>query len=403
MLGSDVSEFNMKKLAGGKSHIKHSSDTSATSMRDPHPLEATIAFDRLNEPDALLISVTSRLDKHRDTDLAYVVSSIEIIAKGLSKEQIVSLDSTTCPGMSGKVMKPILEKMSGPRADEALAYNLECGNSRNAKFKTFTVSREVVADSKAEARMALAIYQEIVLQAMPVQDVRTAEAVKQTENIFGAVSIAFVNELKVIYRKMCIDPWKGIRDAATKPFGFMGYYIGLDLGGHCIPIDPIDFSRKVREDGLTTRFIKLFVEINANIAALMTNEAALEPPNRLEKSISSAAVLLVGFAYKKNVDDIRKRRSFTLLETLEARGTAADFYAPHIPEAPYDRDSLEFADRNSVAWTREALGKHDTALIANDHDNVDQHILLETVPSAFNTRGACRMGGTIFGGRVVKA
>lgn len=405
VLGFDVSEFKVNKLSEGKSYIKHISDTSVTSMRDSGKFEATTEFDRLDEPDALLICVPTPLDKHRDPDLTYVISSTEEIAKRLRKGQIVILESTTYPGTSDEVMKPILEEKSGLTAGEdfAIAYSPEREDPGNPKFETSTIPKVVGADSEAEARMAVAIYQAIVPQVVPVSDLRTAEAVKLTENIFRAVNIALVNELKVIYGAMGIDVWEVIRGAATKPFGFMAFYPGPGLGGHCIPIDPFYLSWKAREYGLTTRFIELSGEINANMPALVINMVASELSNRLEKSIKGAKVLLVGLAYKKNVDDMRESPSLTLVEMLEARGAEVDFYDPYISEVPYDRDHPEFAGRKSIEWSREALKKYDTALIATDHDNVDYRLLLETVPFLVDTRDACHAHSAEFGDKIVKA
>lgn len=405
VVGFDVSEFKVNKLSEGQSYIKHISDTSVTSMRDSGRFDATTDFDRLSEPDALLICVPTPLDKHRDPDLSYVISSTEQIAKRLRKGQIVILESTTYPGTSDEVMKPLLEQHSGLKAGEdfAIAYSPEREDPGNPKFETSTIPKVVGADTEAEARMAVSIYQAIVPQVVPVRDLRTAEAVKLTENIFRAVNIALVNELKVIYGAMGIDVWEVIRGADTKPFGFMAFYPGPGLGGHCIPIDPFYLSWKAREYGLTTRFIELSGEINANMPGLVIHTMTAELSNRLEKSIKGARILLSGLAYKKNVDDMRESPSLTLVEMLEERGAIVDFYDPYIPEVPYDRDHPEFAGRKSIEWTREALGKYDAALIATDHDNVDYRLLLETVPFVVDTRDACQMYASEFAAKIVKA
>lgn len=405
VVGFDVSEDKIRKLSEGRSYIKHISDNSVTVMRDTGRFEATTDLDRLGEPDALLICVPTPLDTHRDPDLSYVVASTEAIAKQLRKGQIVILESTTYPGTSDEVMKPILEQHSGLKAgqDFAIAYSPEREDPGNPKFETSTIPKVVGADTDAETRMAVAIYRAIVPQVVLVSDLRTAEAVKLTENIFRAINIALVNELKVIYGAMGIDVWEVIRAADTKPFGFMAFYPGPGLGGHCIPIDPFYLSWKAREYGLSTRFIELSGEINANMPSLVINVVAHELSNRLQKSIKGANILLVGLAYKKNVDDMRESPSLTLVEMLEARGAKVDFYDPYIPEVPYDRDHPEFAGRKSVEWTREALGKYDTALIATDHDNVDYELLLETVSFVVDTRDACQMFCAKYAEKIVKA
>lgn len=405
VIGYDVTEDKIRKLGEGRSYIKHISDNSVRMMRDTGRFEATSDLERLDEPEALLICVPTPLDSHRDPDLSYVISSTEAIARRLRKGQIVILESTTYPGTSDEVMKPILERQSGLKAgrDFAIAYSPEREDPGNPKFETSSIPKVVGADSEPETRMAVAIYRAIVPQVVPVSDLRTAEAVKLTENIFRAVNIALVNELKVIYGAMGIDVWEVIRAADTKPFGFMAFYPGPGLGGHCIPIDPFYLSWKAREYGLTTRFIELSGEINANMPGLVINAVARELSNRLEKSIKGARILLVGLAYKKNVDDMRESPSLTLVEMLEERGAIVEYYDPYIPEIPYDRDHPECAGRKSVDWDPEQLRQYDAALVATDHDNVDYHVLLKNVPFVVDTRNACQMHAADFSHKIVKA
>jgi UDP-N-acetyl-D-glucosamine dehydrogenase len=405
VIGFDVSESKVKMLEDGKSFIKHISDNSVQVMRETGRFEATTDLDRLNEPDALLICVPTPLDAHRDPDLAYVVSATEAIAARLRKGQMVVLESTTYPGTSDEVMKPILENTSGLKAgvDFAIAYSPEREDPGNPKFETSTIPKVVGADTPAEKRMAIAVYQAIVPQVVPVSDVRTAEAVKLTENIYRAVNIALVNELKSVYAVMGIDVWEVINAAATKPFGFQAFYPGPGLGGHCIPIDPFYLSWKAREYGLTTRFIELSGEINANMPGIVVQTVAEELSTRLEKSIKSANILLVGLAYKKNVDDMRESPSLTLLEMLEARGANVDYYDPYIPVVPYDHDHAEYEGRKSIEWNTEALKKYDAALIATDHDNVDYDVLLKTIPFAVDTRNATHMISGKLREKIVKA
>jgi UDP-N-acetyl-D-glucosamine dehydrogenase len=405
VIGYDVSDDKVQKLNDGKSFIKHISNDSVKLMRDSGRFEATTDLDRLNEPDAILICVPTPLDKHRDPDLSYVVASTEAIGKRLREGQIVILESTTYPGTSDEVMQPILEKLSGLKAGEnfAIAYSPEREDPGNPQFETSTIPKVVGADTHAESRMAVAIYTVIVPQVVPVSDMRTAEAVKLTENIFRAVNIALVNELKTIYSAMDIDVWEVIRAADTKPFGFMAFYPGPGLGGHCIPIDPFYLSWKARGFGMTTRFIELSGEINANMPGMVVDAVAAQLSNRLEKSIKGAKILLVGLAYKKNVDDMRESPSLTLVEKLEARGAHVEFHDPYIPVVPYDRDHPEYAGRKSIEWTAERLKEFDTALVATDHDNVDYELLLENVPFVVDTRNACHKHATAYSKKIVKA
>lgn len=405
VIGFDVTQFKVDQLTAGKSYIKHISDESVKVMGSTGRFEATTDFDRLDEPDALLICVPTPLDAHRDPDLAYVISSTEAIAKKLRRGQIVVLESTTYPGTSDEVMKPILEKESGLIAgrDFAIAYSPEREDPGNPQFETSTIPKVVGADTEAECRMAVAIYQAIVPQVVQVSDLRTAEAVKLTENIYRAVNIALVNELKTIYGAMGIDVWEVISAAATKPFGFHAFYPGPGLGGHCIPIDPFYLSWKAREFGLNTRFIELSGEINAKMPELVIRTVAEELSSRLQKSIKGSKILLVGLAYKKNVDDMRESPSLTLLEMLEARGAEVAYYDPYIPVVPYDRDHAEYEGRKSIAWTPEALEEFDAALIATDHDRVDYDLLLKSVPFVVDTRNATAMLQREHEDRIVKA
>ena len=405
VIGFDVSQSKVKMLEEGKSFIKHISNDSVKVMRDTGRFEATTDFDRLSEPDALLICVPTPLDAHRDPDLSYVVSATDATSTRLRKGQMVVLESTTYPGTSDEVMKPILEKNSGLKAgiDFAIAYSPEREDPGNPKFETSTIPKVVGADTAAEKRMAVAVYQAIVPQVVPVSDVRTAEAVKLTENIYRAVNIALVNELKSVYSVMGIDVWEVINAAATKPFGFQAFYPGPGLGGHCIPIDPFYLSWKAREYGMTTRFIELSGEINANMPGIVVQTVAEELSGRLEKSIKGSKILLVGLAYKKNVDDMRESPSLTLLEMLESRGANVDYYDPHIPVVPYDHDHPEYEGRKSIEWNTETLKKYDAALIATDHDNVDYDVLLKNIPFVVDTRNATHMISGKLREKIVKA
>ncbi|GGH08786.1 UDP-N-acetyl-D-glucosamine dehydrogenase [Glycocaulis albus] len=391
VVGFDVSGDKVDFLAGRKSYIKHISDESIATMVDSGLFTATTGMDQLSEPDAILICVPTPLDEHRGPDMSYVVSSTEMIGTRLRKGQLIVLESTTYPGTTNELMLPTLEKLSGLQAGRefALAYSPEREDPGNPKFETSTIPKVLGADSTDELDAAYAIYSQIVPQVVKVSDLRTAEAVKLTENIFRAVNIALVNELKVVFSAMGIDVWEVIDAAATKPFGFMPFYPGPGLGGHCIPVDPFYLSWKAREYGLTTRFIELSGEINANMPGLVITRLTEELSLRVGKAMRGARILLVGLAYKKNVDDMRESPSLELLELLETRGAHVDFYDPYIPQVPQTRDHPEYAGRKSIEWSDDILGSYDAALIATDHDNVDYRRLLDLLPLVVDTRNAC--------------
>lgn len=404
VIGLDVSDDKVSALTAGKSYIKHITDKSIGEMLSSGLFEATADMSRLDEPDAILICVPTPLDEHRGPDMSYVVSSTEMIGERLREGQMVVLESTTYPGTTNELMLPTLERLSGLKAgkDFALAYSPEREDPGNPKFETSTIPKVLGADSEDEAAAAYAIYSRIVPQVVKVSDLRTAEAVKLTENIFRAVNIALVNELKVVYSEMGIDVWEVIDAAATKPFGFMPFYPGPGLGGHCIPIDPFYLSWKAREYGLTTRFIELSGEINANMPGLVIRRMTEELSSRVGKAMRGARILVVGLAYKKNVDDMRESPSLELIGMLEARGAHVDFYDPYIPEVPYTRDHPEYAGRKSVEWSDAVLKSYDAALIATDHDNVDYRRLLELLPLVVDTRNACGKLAHEFKDKLVK-
>jgi len=405
VIGFDVSEFKVEKLSSGQSYIKHISDESVTGMIETGRFEATTDFDRLSEPDALLIAVPTPLNAHRDPDLDYVIKSTKAIAQRLRRGQIVILESTTYPGTSDEVMKPILEKESGLVAgrDFAIAYSPEREDPGNPQFETSSIPKVVGADTDPEKRMAMAVYRTIVPKVVPVRDVRTAEAVKLTENIYRAVNIGLVNELKMVYEAMGIDVWEVINAAATKPFGFQAFYPGPGLGGHCIPIDPFYLSWKAREYGLPTRYIELSGEINSKMPEYVVNKLSEGLSDRLEKAVKGSKILLVGLAYKKNVDDMRESPSLHLIEMLEARGATVDYYDPYIPVVPFDPDHASFEGRKSTKWTPESLSVYDAAIVATDHDRVDYAMMLKSVPFVVDTRNATAMLQGEYGDKIIKA
>ena len=248
----------------------------------------------------------------------------------------------------------------------------------------------------------MAVYSQIVVQTVPVSTVETAEAVKLTENIFRAVNIALVNELKVVYEAMGIDVWEVIEAAKTKPFGFMPFYPGPGLGGHCIPIDPFYLTWKAREFSVATRFIELAGEINTNMPRHVVERLAQAMDARLQRGLNGARILVMGLAYKKNVDDVRESPSLRLMEMLEARGAQVDFYDPFAAEVPNMREHPTLRGRRSIAWSATAIAGYQAALISTDHDDVDYQLLADTVPLVLDTRNVCVRKG-VAGGNIVKA
>jgi UDP-N-acetyl-D-glucosamine dehydrogenase len=402
VLGFDINHSYVDRLNQGESYIKHiPSDRVASAVATGH-LEATNDFNRLSEPDAILICVPTPLTRHREPDLSYVQDTARVIAAHLRRGQLIVLESTTYPGTTDEVLKPIFEA-TGLKSgnDFFLAYSPEREDPGNSNFSTSSIPKVIGGDGPMALALAEALYRQLVVETVPVSTAATAEAVKLTENIFRAVNIALVNELKVVYAAMGIDIWEVIDAAKTKPFGFMPFYPGPGLGGHCIPIDPFYLTWKAREYDITTRFIELAGQINTHMPYYVL-ERLVEAVDRSGRPFSGSQVLVLGAAYKKNVGDMRESPSLKLIELIEARGARADYHDPHIPELPATREHGALTGRRSVPLTPGTVRHYDAVLIATDHDDVDYHLVVEHARLVLDTRNVCARIG-IVDRRVIKA
>ncbi|NWG72337.1 MAG: nucleotide sugar dehydrogenase [Parvularculaceae bacterium] len=403
VFGYDVDESKISAIKASRGYIKHIPDHRLRDMNATGRLTVSADPAALGGPDCLLLCVPTPLNQHREPDISFVESTCRTIARTLRRGQLIVLESTTYPGTSEEVMRPILES-SGLKAgvDFAIAYSPEREDPGNIDFDTTTIPKIVGADSDPERRMAVAVY-ETITEVVPVRDMKTAEAVKLTENIFRLVNIALINELKLVYGGMGIDVWEVINGAKTKPFGFMPFYPGPGLGGHCIPIDPFYLTWKARAHGQSTRFIELAGEVVSGMPRIVIEQLTEAMSTRLRKAVAGSRILVVGLAYKKNVDDMRESPSLHLIHMLRKRGAEVDYYDPHIPEVPHNRDHPEFAGLRSIAWTRESLAQYDAVLISTDHDDIDYQLLAETVPLIIDTRNAMRDFVETHTGKIVKA
>ncbi len=403
VIGFDIDAERVGKLNAGKSQIKHISDASIQAAVGARKFSATADFDRLGEPDAILIAVPTPLTKHREPDLSYVEKTAEAIAPRLRTGQLIVLESTTWPGTTREVIKPILERgglVSG--RDFYLAFSPEREDPGNETYGTATIPKVVGGEGAAALELANALYGALVVRTVPVSSTATAEAVKLTENIFRSVNIALVNELKVIYDAMGIDVWEVIDAAKTKPFGFMPFYPGPGLGGHCIPIDPFYLTWKAREFGIATRFIELAGQINTSMPVYVVTRLAEALDRQGSRGLSGAKILLLGIAYKKNVDDMRESPALALIEMLEKRGAEVAYFDPHIPVIPKTREHASLAGRRSRALSPEMIGDYDAVLIATDHDSIDYKSLAGHARLVIDTRNACARAGAT-GEHIVKA
>ena len=397
--GFDIDADKVNQLNAGETYIRHIGADAIQDMLATKRFSACADFAQLADVDAIVICVPTPLKNGREPDLGPILLTGKEIAKYLRAGQLVVLESSTYPGTTDTELAGVLE-VSGLKANEDfyLAYSPEREDPGNADFGTSRIPKLVGADTPEALALSVALYQDVISEVVPVSSARAAEAAKLTENTFRAVNIAMVNELKVIFDKMDIDVWDVINAAATKPFGYMPFYPGPGLGGHCIPIDPFYLTWKARQHGVETRFIELAGEINTDMPRYVISrlEAALKDSGT---SLKGAEILLLGIAYKKNIDDMRESPALVLLELLEAAGAQVAFHDPHVPVIPMTREHAELAGRQSVDVAKAAAS--DAVLIVTDHDAVDYVELANGTKLIVDTRNA--MSGIAGSATVVKA
>ena len=389
VFGFDVDETKINALINGESYIKHIASRNIIKYIVNEQFKPTSDFSKISLVDAVLICVPTPLNKNREPDLSYIVSTGELIAPYLQTNQLIVLESTTYPGTSTEVLKPILEKY-GLRSgkDLFLAYSPEREDPGNPKFGTASIPKIVGGDGDNARELACAIYNQIVVNTVPVSSMEVAEAVKLTENIFRAVNIAMINELKIIYDKMGIDIWEVIEAAKSKPFGYMPFYPGPGLGGHCIPIDPFYLAYRAKQFGQETKFIELAGKINTQMPNYVIEVLESSLQAKFDKEIKGAKILIMGLAYKKNVDDTRESPAFVLLELLKARGATVAYFDPFVQSIPETREHAAHAGQKSIDWSAEELAKYDAALICTDHDGINYEELVAKSKLVIDTRNA---------------
>ncbi|MCO4315634.1 nucleotide sugar dehydrogenase [Phyllobacterium sp. 21LDTY02-6] len=394
--GFDIDPGKIVEIEAGRSYIEAVSADALNTERRNRRFDATTDFDRLGACDVIVICVPTPLTKHRDPDLSFVEATCRSIASRLRSGQLVVLESTTYPGTTDEVVKPILEA-SGLRSgtDFFLGFSPEREDPGNRNFDTVTIPKIVAGDGDEARQLMQLFYGNAVKTVVPVSSNATAEAVKLTENIFRAVNIALVNELKTVYSAMGIDIWEVIEAAKTKPFGYMPFYPGPGLGGHCIPIDPFYLTWKSREFELPTRFIELAGEINSAMPRYVISKLAEALDMRAGRALSRARILVIGLAYKKNVPDIRESPSLRLLELLQERGAVADFHDPFVAEVPATREYMALKGRKSVALTQESVQSYDAVLISTDHDDIDYEALSRWASLIVDTRNVFGRHGIV--------
>ena len=386
-VGFDVDPKKVSTLLDGKSYIKHVGDSKIAGWLSKGLFDATDDMARLSEPDVLLICVPTPLDSARDPDLRYVEGTCEAIAKVLRRGQLVVLESTTYPTTTREVMVPILERQGlSSEQDFFVAYSPEREDPGNPDFSAAGIPKVVGAINSDSLECASALYQCAVAGVVPVSNCEVAEAAKVLENIYRAVNIALVNELKVLFDEMDIDVWEVINAAKTKPFGFQAFYPGPGLGGHCIPIDPFYLSWLARKQGSNARFIELAGEVNRAMPQYVVSRTA-EFLNEQCKPIRGSKICLLGVAYKKDVDDPRESPSFELLELLLKLGADLTYSDPHVPSLPSMRH-YSLPAMSSQDLTPEFLRSQDAVLIATDHTAFDYPTIVAESSLVIDTRNA---------------
>jgi UDP-N-acetyl-D-glucosamine dehydrogenase len=391
VIGFDIDQAKVTMLQRGQSPIGRIPSTVLMAKNIEGKFIVSTAYASLQASDIIVICVPTPLNKHREPDLSYIVRSTNGIAEILRAGQLISLESTTYPGTTRDIMRPILEA-GGLKAgsDFFLAYSPEREDPGNPDFHTATIPKVVGGDGPAASSLATAFYASVVERVVPVSSCEVAEAVKLTENIFRSVNIALVNELKVIYGRMGINVWEVIDAAKTKPFGFMPFYPGPGLGGHCIPIDPFYLTWKAREFDVPTRFIELAGEINTRAPYFVVDALVEELGRHKKKAVNGSRILMVGLAYKKNVEDTRESPAFTLIRLIKERGGEVDFHDPFVPEVPNMREHPEMAGHKSIAFNARTLSQYDAAVICTDHDGVDYALLARSIGLVIDTRNALK-------------
>ncbi len=398
--GFDTDPAKVEKLNAGQSYVRHIPAEEIRRQLDSRHFTATGDFSKLREVEAILICVPTPLDDRREPDLTYVEQTAHAIGGNLQCGQLVILESTTYPGTTEELVLPILER-SGLRCpiasgeenkniagDFYLAFSPEREDPGNKQYNVGTIPKVIGGLNPPSLRAAEHLYSQIVPKIISVSSTRAAEMTKLLENIFRCVNIALVNELKLLCLRMGLDIWEVIDAASTKPFGFMPFYPGPGLGGHCIPLDPYYLSWKAREFDFATRFIELAGEINTNMPYMVV-EAVAGALNRHEKSLKGSKILVLGVAYKKDIDDVRESPALKIIDLLLKRGARVEYNDPYTP-ALHRMRHYDFSHMRSLPLTAEGLSQHDCVVIATDHSAYDYQMIVDHAPLVVDTRNATR-------------
>jgi UDP-N-acetyl-D-glucosamine dehydrogenase len=387
VIGIDIDSRKVEALGQGRSYIAHITAASIAEQVSAGRFSASTDFACVRDVDGIIICVPTPLNKNREPDISFIVETGRSLAPHIHKGQIIALESSTYPGTTDEDLRRVLEEGSGLTAgtDFHLAFSPEREDPGNPQSVVATIPKVVGGYTPACLAKAIALYSPAIKTLVPVSSCRAAEATKLMENIFRCVNIALVNELKVVYGAMGIDIWEVVNAAKTKPFGYMPFYPGPGLGGHCIPIDPFYLTWKAREYGQSTRFIELAGEINTKMPEWVVGKVA-EMLNEHAKPIKGSAILILGLAYKANVDDDRESPSYVLLELLKQRGAAVSYYDPYVPEIKPTREHPQWAGTRSITWDQQTISAFDCVLVSTAHACVDYGQLAAWAQTIVDTR-----------------
>jgi len=393
VIGIDIDSAKISALNEGKTYIKHISDGAIQEALASGKFTASTDFGRVKEVESVIVCVPTPLTKTREPDLSYVLDTGRAIAPHLQRGTLVVLESTTYPGTTEEDLRAILEEGSGMKAGEEfhLAFSPEREDPGNPDSKVAKIPKVIGGYTPACLEKAIGLYSRAVDTVVPVSSCKAAEATKLLENIFRSVNIALVNELKVIYAAMGIDIWEVIGAAKTKPFGFMPFYPGPGLGGHCIPIDPFYLAWKARQFGKHTRFIELAGEINTAMPDYVVSRL-VEALNAKQKSVNGSRILLVGLAYKADVDDMRESPTFVLLDKIKALGAEIEYYDPYVSEIGPTREHARWQGKRSIEWNEQVVRSFDAAVIVTAHSTVNYEQLMGWAECIVDTRNVLAQG-----------
>ncbi len=389
VIGLDIDPEKVAALNRGQSYIKHIKSADVKREVRAGRFAASADFSKVREAGAVMICVPTPLNKNREPDISYILKTGEAMAPHLRRGTVVVLESTTYPGTTDEDLRGVLERGSKLKAgqDFHLAFSPEREDPGNPSSRVADIPKVIGGFTPACLAKAMAVYGRALHKLVPVSSCRAAESTKLLENIFRSVNIALVNELKVVYAAMGIDVWEVIEAAKTKPFGFMPFYPGPGLGGHCIPIDPFYLTWKSREYGQNTKFIELAGEVNTAMPKYVVSRV-IDALNDRSKSIKGSRILLLGLAYKANVDDMRESPTFVLMNLLNEGGAQVAYHDPHIPVIRPTREHSHWTGTKSVKWNRKTISSFDVVLISTAHSAVNYRQLAEWAPVIVDTRNA---------------